>query len=328
MLKALRNKETQKRIYMLVAVAVVATFAVSGVILSGEEGKGTTALGVIGKHKISAQEYLASYRAVDRQFSWMFGDKLKDMRKYMNLKGEAWDRILLLDYAKKEKISVPDKEVVTWITSQATFQSQGRFDDHIYKLYVQQAFRTDARQFEEEIRQMLTISKIQEKMRAGVSITDEEVKKLYTEANKERDIQYSVLLIDEKIEGQKTPEDALKKLEAAKDKIEWKSVEKFNKSNSPHELGPFPTLSAALSSLKEGQTSPAFQVPGGAAVLKITKDYPIDEKKFETDKEKFKQEVLDGKAQEQMRNLLNKLRNELKMNLEVMKQLFPDEETK
>ena len=326
MLKALRNKQTQKSIYIVIAVAVVATFAMSGIILTTVDKKSSTALGVIGNHPISAQEFLASYRAVERQASWMYGDKIKGIVKFMNLKGEAWDRLLLVDHAKIEKIKVSDGEVVDWVTSQNAFQNKGRFDERIYKGYVQQAFRSDARQFEEEIRQMLMIAKINDKLRSEVSVSAEELKKLYVEDKKERDIEYSVLMADEKSADLKTPEDAVKKLELTQDKLEWKKFEKLGKTKSVPELGPLAPLNSVLSSLKEGETSAVFQVPGGAAIVKLAKDYPVDEKQFETDKEKFRQETVDAKTQDKMQALLTKLRNDLKMNLEVMKQIFPEEE--
>ena len=110
MLKALRHKGTQKKIYVVLAVVVISGFAVSGLLISHDDKNSSAALATIDKRKITVQEYLSSYRAVQRQASFMYGDKLNELKNRINFKGEAWDRLLLLDYAKKQKIQASDAD--------------------------------------------------------------------------------------------------------------------------------------------------------------------------------------------------------------------------
>ena len=64
MLKALRNESTKKKIVGFIAVTVVLGFVVSIVVLSRDDKKSSAALAKLDGRKISAQEYLNSYRAV------------------------------------------------------------------------------------------------------------------------------------------------------------------------------------------------------------------------------------------------------------------------
>jgi len=380
MIKLFRNKQTQKRIYIVLAVAVVITFLVSGILVS-KDSHSSAALGKIDGKKISAQDYLASYKAVDHQAKLLFGDKYQQMHSMINFKGEAWDRLLLLDYAKKHNISATDDEVVRWIASQSVFSSQGHFDDRLYKLYLSQYLRIEAREFEEEARQFLTIVKINEKMQSNLSVSDQELRKWYDMENGERDIQYVTLpwkseknnikveeadlkqifpLVKDRLTGpehktlsfeeakepltaiilkQKARELAVKKLDDLKKKIsgqdfekaliaEGLEVRKFNqlkKDSSVPELGPTATFQRYLSELKEGETSEVFPVLSGAALVKVLKISGADAKQFETDKETFRKTVRGKKSQEEEGRMLEKLRDKLQINLELMKEIFPEE---
>ena len=193
MLKFLRTRGIQKKIFIGLTVAVVLSFVVSGLLVSQDGGKATSALAQFEKHSISVQEYLASYKAVQRQAGMMYGDKLNELRSQINFKGEAWDRLLVLEYAKKQGIRAGDKDVVKWITKQEGFWKDGKFDDSLYKMYVERALRTTPRQFEEEIRQMLTLAKVQDKIRQELDLPDAELKQQYMEENAERDLVYGLV---------------------------------------------------------------------------------------------------------------------------------------
>ena len=131
----------------------------------------------------------------------------------------------------------------------------------------------------------------------------------------------------------------MKKLDALKKKIEGQDfekiltaeglkVQKFEKLKKGAyipEMGPLDSFERSLSKVKEGEMSDAFSTPTGAALVKILKNSGSDANSFAKDKEEFKKKILGKKSQEEMGKLLEKLRNNLKINLEVMKQIFPDE---
>lgn len=374
MLKLLRDKGTQKKIYIGLAAVVTISFVVSGILVSGDDGKASSALARLDKRKISVQEYLDSYRAVQRQAGFMYGDKLNEMRSRINFKGEAWDRILLLDHAKKERLRTSDKEVVDWITKQEGFHKDGKFNDAYYRLYVERALRSTPRQFEEEIRQMVTLGKIQDKIKESLVLTGEELKKLYLEEKNEKDILFAILpkepfeaqvnVTDEEIQqlydtvkGNLTsPEDGrtltldesreeLKKLFRAqnaaglavkrltdlkakmKTQADFESILKEEKLEVTAGLWPSDGLQRSMAKLGEGEIGDAFEVPKGAMISMVTKVHPFDEKKFEEEKKDFEGQMAAKRSQEELQKLLEKLRNRLSLNLELMKDLFPSDTT-
>ena len=473
MLKILRNQKTQKQIYIVLAVAVIATFALSGIYMGKEDKSAHSSLGNIDGHNITIQDYLASYKAVDHQARMMYGNNFDQIRQYINMKGEAWDRLLLLNYAKKQGVSVSDEEIVQWIGSQAFLQNKGRFDEKIYKLFVTEYLHEDARHFEEEVRQTLTIGKIQDKTEASVAISDRELRDLYVQRAGGRQIQYVVFslsddkdqadipeeelkdiypryenflkdpvkariryvfipkeknetfkealndnhsslddlsvkyqlkiadtsyfskneaipglgLINEIIDKtfsleprqnsgwlstdsgsykielldkkpshklsfeeskpklremllhQRSVERAMQKLNelsknlkasefekfAADQKLELKSTDHFERGSYLPGIGPSGPIEKALASLKEGEISKVLPVPGGATLVKVLKNQPVDEKKFSLEKEKLKNEAIQEKSRARMLSLLENLRQELKLNLKVLKEIMPDE---
>ena len=177
MLKVLRNKKIQKNIYLFLALAIIPSFIIGGLFLSREDT--ASILGTIGPKKISTQQYLDSYKAVQHQAMLFYGPQFESLKSIINLKGEAWDRLLLLDYAKKEKIRTSDQEVIDWLSGQPLFTNRGQFDVRFYKQYVERSLRTSTRNFEEEARQILTIAKIRENLRSRIHLTDEQLKELY-----------------------------------------------------------------------------------------------------------------------------------------------------
>src|SRR3990167_7513817 len=103
MLKFLRNKKTQKKIYIGLALVIIPSFLFWGVMIS-EEGKQTnpnTALGRVENHSVSVQEYLKSYHAVQHQVALVYGEQAKTIARLIDFKAEAWDRLLLLDRSEE-----------------------------------------------------------------------------------------------------------------------------------------------------------------------------------------------------------------------------------
>ena len=474
MLKHLRNKRNKKAIYIMMAILIIPSFIIFGVNISQKEAKVSSTLGTIDNKKISVKDYLSSYKAVQHEMALMYGKKASESSSLINYKGEAWDRILLLDYAKQHNVKTADSEVVQWLMNQPIFQSHGQFDDKLYKLYVDNYLRLSARDFEEEIRGLLTINKVVDKLRTDVHASDEELKSLYLQENGEKDLLYGILswesekdsaavtdkdieqiypivkdkltdparvkisylyiakeneeaikaifdekdvtlddlskkysipvketgyfskneaipeigliqillsssfslalgqesgwlrldqgaykikVLDKKAEKplsleeakeelkkimikQKATELAVSKLNESKKKIQNNDLESFLKGSSVEarhyekfksgvsipELGDTQNLGKIISELKEGEISPAFAVTNGAAIVKVLKSGTVDDKKFEAEKEEFKKKVMQDMISKQVGELLGKLRNKLKIDLDTMKKIFASDE--
>jgi hypothetical protein len=335
----------------------------------------STVLGTLESRKFTVSDYLASYKAVQHEIMFLYGEQANRVFPLVNIKGEAWDRLLLLHRAKKDGVRVKDSEVVNWLTRQPVFFTKNQFDPAIYKLYVDQYLRMERRDFEEEIRENLILDRLRAKIRETVRISDSELKDRFIAQNSRRDISYGILPWEsekenvtvtdeetEKMKGlfknlaqeespdeirdlllrQKASETAAKKMEGwraamttegfdkilADNGLERKKFEKLDKSSSPPDLGEVSRVERVVEELKEGEISRPFIVPAGAAILKVVKIYPPDEKTFETEKTAFLEKAINDQTTEKLTEILEELRKKLKIDLETTRKIFqtPEEE--
>ena len=191
MLKALRKKETTKRIFFILALIIIPAFVFWGAGgASRSRSRGVNYAGKISGRNVSYMEYQESLNAVKNQAIMQFGDNLAEVQKFFNFEQEAWNRLLLLHEAKRRKITVSDKEVVELIEKYPFFQRKGRFEQKAYNESLQYLFRSPARVFEEQTRQNLMIAKLFDQLTADIKTDEEEIKEEYRKYNEEISLFY------------------------------------------------------------------------------------------------------------------------------------------
>jgi len=159
LLKLIRKKT---RIIMIFAIAlIIPAFILWGV---PNRAKGEKYAGTISGRKVSWAEYYKSLRACEHQAILTYtltgtgGNKHQEKRRNLNLEKQAWQRLLLLDKAKKEGIKIEDAEVIAAIKKIPLFQDkEGFFSKQRYK-QILNYLGISPREFEEEIRDTLKIS--------------------------------------------------------------------------------------------------------------------------------------------------------------------------
>lgn len=197
MLKRLRNKKTSKKVWIILTIIILPAFLFWGSGSLMRSRQKTNYAGKIFGRKISFLEYEDALSAVKNQAIIQFGDNFHNIQKYLNLKNQAWERLILLKEAKRRKISVSDKEVTEIIQSYPFFQRDGRFDQELYSSRLRYDFHTPARIFEEQTRQNLILSKLYAQITANISLTDEEITREYQKNNEQLSIYYIASLYDE-----------------------------------------------------------------------------------------------------------------------------------
>lgn len=197
MLKQLRNKRTMKQLLWATAILIIPPFVFWGAgSAMRSRQKGPDFAGTIFGRKISLEEYSASLQAAKNQALMMYGPKFNEVRDALGLDRMAWDRLMLLREAKNKGLKTPDKEVVETIQRFPFLQSRGQFDQRAYDLILNQAFRTSARQFEEDIRDSLTISKLRDSVIKNIRITNKEIKDAYKRENEKAKIAYILIPVN------------------------------------------------------------------------------------------------------------------------------------
>lgn len=136
-------------------ILIIPAFILWGV---PEKSKGKKYKGIIAGRKVPWQEYYKSLRTCERQAILAYGDKFNQMRKDLKLEEQAWQRLILLEKAKKQGVKIEDKEVIAAIKKIPLFQNEEGFDKKKYN-QILEYLKIKPRKFEEEIRETLKISK-------------------------------------------------------------------------------------------------------------------------------------------------------------------------
>ena len=191
MLNKLRKKKTQKRIWIVLAILIVPAFVLWGsgsMIRSKQEGEYA---GRIFGQRISFIDYKDALDATRTLAIMRYGDNYQETQKNLNLEADAWERLILLAEARSRRIKVSDKEVVDFIESYPFFQHNGQFDKSIYLQITRYVFRTQPRDFEEQTRQNLMISKLSQEVTKDLpNLTDKEIQEEYHRLNEEISLYY------------------------------------------------------------------------------------------------------------------------------------------
>ncbi|MDD5077702.1 MAG: SurA N-terminal domain-containing protein [Candidatus Omnitrophica bacterium] len=194
MLKALRSRKTQKKIWIGLAIIIIPAFTFWGFGGSGREAKDSYTVGKIFGRNVSEKDFRDSLTAVKTLAIMRFGDKFPEIEKYLDLQGQAWERLILLHEAKARRITVKDKEVVDEIQNTPYFRDKNGFNEKAYQEVLRYVLRLQPRIFEEEIRQNLELIKLYEQVTKNVKLNDEEIYRAYLKNNQELSIYYIACL--------------------------------------------------------------------------------------------------------------------------------------
>lgn len=191
MRKHLYKKKTQKMIWIVLCILVLPAFVLWGMGSADRSREQSTEyIGKIYGKNITFVQYREALEAT-RNFALMqFGENFSKIEQMLNLKGQAWDRLILLAEARKRRIKVSDQEVVNTIKGYPFLQQKGGFNERAYNQIVKYYFNSQPRVFEEQVRQNLLISKLYERVSKDVKITDAEIKEEYKKENEKISIDY------------------------------------------------------------------------------------------------------------------------------------------
>ncbi len=138
------------------------------------------AVGTLFGQPVSADTFQKARSAVTHHSILRYGDKSHQTLTEELISEQAWERLMLLEEAKRRKIRVSDREVVEELRSVPLFQtSDGRFDHQGYRGVVQYTLGTTPRNFEEEMRENLTIQKLLQQVVEIPPVTEEEIAEVF-----------------------------------------------------------------------------------------------------------------------------------------------------
>lgn len=192
MLKILRDKKNAKKIWIILCAVIIVPFvfwgAGSSVRNRGQEKE--TIAGVIFGRKVQIEEYREAVHAVQVQALLQYGDRLEEVEQYLNIEGQAWERLILLHEAKRRRIRISDRDVVASIQKYPFFRKDGVFDEQLYARILRYGLRVQPRTFEEQARQNLMILELYKQETNTITADDKEVRDMYERMNEEISVQY------------------------------------------------------------------------------------------------------------------------------------------
>lgn len=205
MLKTMRSNA---KIFMYILIIAFVVWLAADAILTGQR---VTYVGMMFGKKISINEYRKAWEAGRTKAIFTYGDEFRKIANNLNLEGEAWDRLILLHEAKRQKLKTDDTEVVNFIKDIAVFKGKdGKLDRKTYERILQYTFGLTPRDFEEQIREELTIKKLIEKQNENAVLTDEEILNEYKIANEKAKCAYLLFKTDDYIPKVSCTENELK----------------------------------------------------------------------------------------------------------------------
>ncbi len=310
MLKILRNKKTAKKIWIGLAIIIIPAFALWGFGSSGSSREENMPAGKIFGKNVSTLEFKKALAAAKTAAILQFGDKFSEVEKYLNLETQAWERLILLQEAKRRKLSINDREVVDTIQKASYFQNKGVFDNKTYMEILRYVFRLQPRTFEEQMRQNLILAKLYNQITEGIKIEDSQIRQEWLKTNEELSIYYIASLFAEfakkiKPDNKKiSAKIAQDKINECAEKLKTKSFNKaakglktgqtkfFKSSDKIDNLGPAQIFWETAKKLKENQVSDIFSDAAGYYIIKLKAIKPVDEDKFTKEKKELGESVL------------------------------------
>ncbi|RJO64631.1 MAG: hypothetical protein C4540_02900 [Candidatus Omnitrophota bacterium] len=190
MIKKIYHKKTQKIIWVVLTILILPAFFIWGSSSLLRNKPKASYIGIIEGKKVTLAVFEDALLATRNLAIMQFGEKLDELKDYLNLPQQAWERLVLLQEAKKRKINVSDKEVIQEIMNFPFLQRKGSFDNILYNQTLEYNFRTPARVFEEQVRQNLILAKFYKQVTGPVKTSDEEILREYKKENEKISIYY------------------------------------------------------------------------------------------------------------------------------------------
>lgn len=190
MLKILRQKGISKKILWVVAIVVILSFGFFGTAYLVDNTNSPATAGKALGQNVSIEEFRHNLTQVTLQAKLRYGDNFSKIRNLLNLEEEAWDRIILLKEARRQKITVADADVVRTVHDFGFFKKGGAFSPEYYERIIRASFNCTPRQFEEGIRESLMLSKLFDSITDEIAITDSEIFEEYKKKNEAVQVSY------------------------------------------------------------------------------------------------------------------------------------------
>jgi peptidyl-prolyl cis-trans isomerase D len=198
MLKTMRKnvKSLKPVLWIVVGTFIVSIWAIwGGAGRLGESG-GANTLAIVGRQKISSDEYFQSLRqrldAMKKQYSGLNQNLIRQLNIPEQTLGQIIQQHLLLQIAQGMGLQVTDVEVSERIKSYPALQREGKFVGYeIYKRILEYN-HIPLNEFEDSLKQEILIGKAIGVLTAGITVSEDELWTNYRNQNESAKVEYLV----------------------------------------------------------------------------------------------------------------------------------------
>ncbi|MCU0650687.1 MAG: peptidylprolyl isomerase [Candidatus Omnitrophica bacterium] len=160
----------------------------ASVIKSPKEKKAAY-IRIFGK-PVTPEDFNQAVQATRIQTMMQFGEAFEKFEKFLDFKGLAVERLILLHEAKSRGIKASDEAVRKAIAENPAFQRKGAFDPAGYEYMMRYALRIQPRLFEEITRQNLVLSGLYKQVTDKVLPEDKDIRAAYEKQNEQISVAY------------------------------------------------------------------------------------------------------------------------------------------
>ena len=195
-LNILRSRKFARRILIAILILIILAFVLWGV---GSMTSRPAPIGKIGGSTITAEDFVESRQGTMIQIILTYFTNYETMNNILRnrpmINYMAWERLILLDAARKNKIKISNADVTAFIAGHPLFQRNGVFSQEVYAALLRNpALSMSPRQFEELVRENLQVLTFRQGILDAIEVTDEELLKAYKMNNDK--VKLSILVID------------------------------------------------------------------------------------------------------------------------------------
>lgn len=191
MLKVLRQKQRAKKIILGIIVGIMTlAFVLWGAGAYKQSLKESNYAGVISGRRVTNSEFRKIRISCVNDLRFRFGEAYNQLLPFIDLNNQAWVKLILLDYARRQKISASNQEVVQEIATNPLFSKDGKFNQDNYNRIVRYYLNTQPRDFEEQTRLNLVIRKLYVRATKDITLSDEEILDAYKRDHETLSINY------------------------------------------------------------------------------------------------------------------------------------------
>lgn len=183
--KLIQSKALRSRTAWFITAILVLPFLLFFHFNSTSQGGPGGAAGTLYGKRIPWDQFDEQRRWVRLQWSLQFGQIPATLEPMVD--GYTWDRLLLVEAAKRAGIRVSDRELAAFIQGMPQFQDQGRFVPERYYRFLQ-ALGTSPGMFERFIQHDLMVERLANRIQDRVQVTDADVAQAYQDSEERRRI--------------------------------------------------------------------------------------------------------------------------------------------